>query len=408
MMTIATADKIQPLWKSPIGLGLIAIYFMLATFLAIPSMKALDPVDQYYNNIYGSAVGMDFRVFYTAGKLARDKDFTGIYDEKKLEEVWRKDFNVTRSGEVHFSYPPLTLMVWAPLSTLSYPVALSIWIGVPFLMIMGLVYRLTRSYLVLAATIFSPLFLYSALTGQTGYLMTLFLAGGLLCLDNKKYILAGIVFAFLSFKPHLAVAIPLCLLLTQQWKTIASGIITLSLIIALSCLVLGTEPWIAFYNSFGQSLNSEYSPDGVATAYSLTLWNIFLNITGNNIVATSIHILGAIIAIGLTVYTWKNTHNFIPRLLTLAILPAFISPYFHALDLAPLIIVFAIMLKDMLYKEHSGRALVIIVIVWVFGFITFKAALYVNFIIPLFFIVLFLALAPLLTKDEKDEKSALS
>lgn len=408
MMTISTADKLQPIWKSPIGLGVIAIYFMLATTLAIPSMKALTPVDQYYNNIYGSAVGMDFRVFYTAGKLARDKDFTSIYDAKKLETVWRKTFNVTRPGEAHFSYPPLTLMAWVPLSTLSYPVALSIWIGTPFLVILLIIFRLTRSPLVLVATVFSPLFLYPGLTGQAGYIMTCFLAGGLLCLDNKRYILAGVLFSLLCFKPHLAVAVPLCLLVTRQWKTIASGIIALSLIIALSCLVLGTESWIAFYDHFGQSLNSEYSPDGVATVNSLTLWNIFLNITGNNIIATSIHIFGAIIAIGLTVYTWKNTLNFIPRLLSLSILPAFISPYFHAHDFAPLIVVFAIMLKDILYKEHSGRALVIIVLVWVFGYIAFKSAIYINFIIPLFFIVLFLALAPILTKDEKNEKKIIS
>ena len=91
----------------------------------------------------------------------------------------------------------------------------------------------------------------------------------------------------------------------------------------------------------------------------------------------------------------------------MAVLPAFISPYFHAHDFAPLIIVFAIMLKDMLYKENSGRALMVIIMIWVFGYGSFKSALHVNFIIPLFFIILFLALAPLLTKDEKDEKSAL-
>lgn len=400
-MTISTADKLQPIWKSPIGLGIIAIYFMVATTLVIPSMKALTPVDQQYNNIYGSAVGMDFRVFYTVGKLARDKNFTGIYDEQKLEKAWRKTFNVTIPGDVHFSYPPLTLMVWAPLSTLSYPVALSIWIGTPFLVILLLIFHLTRSPLVLIATVFSPLFLYSGLMGQTSYLMTCFLAGGLLCLKNEKYILAGALFALLCFKPHLAVAVPLCLLVTRQWKTIASGIITLLLIIALSCLVFGTESWIAFYHHFGQGLDQEYTPNGISTASSFTLWNIFLKITDNKIVASVIHMLGAILAIGLTVYTWKNTLSYIPRLLTLAILPAFIAPYFHAHDFAPLIIVYAVALKDLFYRENSGRALLIIIMVWVFGYGAFKSALQVNLIIPLFFVVLFLALAPILTKDEK-------
>ena len=401
----ALENKLQPVWKTPLGLGAIFLYFMMATTLVIPSIKALQPVDQYYNNAYGSAIGMDFRVFYTAGKLARDKDFTGIYDGQKLEESWRKAFDITMPGKAHISYPPLVLMVWAPLSKLTYPVALSIWIGAPFLILLGLIYTLTRSYLALAATLLSPLFLYSALMGQTGYLISCFLVGGLISLDNKRYILAGVLFAMLSFKPHLAVAIPLCLIVTQQWKTIASGVLTFVILVALSCLILGADAWLAFYDHFGQSLESEYRAGEISTASSFTLWNIFLNITHNKIAAASIHGIGAIVATILTIYTWKNTTKIVPRLLTLTIYPAFISPYFHAQDFAPLVVVFAVMVKDLLTKEKAGRAVLIIIMLWVFGYGAFKSALHVNFIIPFFFIILFMALAPILTKDDITEKN---
>ncbi len=408
MATQSADNTLQAFWKTPLGLGVILIYFMIAATMVIPSMKALQPVDKYYNNIYGSAAGFDFRIFYVAGKLASDSEFSSIYEEQKFDEVWRKTYDITMPGRVHFSYPPLSLMVWAPLSQLPYPVALSLWIGIPFLGVLLLVYYITRNYLVLAATLFSPLFLFSGITGQTGYLITLLLAGGLISLDNKKYILAGILFGLLCFKPHLALALPLCLILTRQWKTIASGTVTFLALIALSYLIFGSESWNAFFHQFGHSLNTEYQKDGESTASSFTLWNIILQLTNSKVAAFAIHALGTIFAIFMTVYTWKYTLELVPRLLTLIIFPAFISPYFHGYDFSPLIVIFAIMVKDLLYKQEPGRATFVTIMIWVLGYGAFKEILHIHFLIPTFFIILLMVLAPVLATDDKDTKEALT
>ena len=401
-------DRLQPLWKSPVGLGIIVLYFILATYLAIPSMKALQPVDQYYNNIYGTTAGLDYRIFYSAGKLANNSDFTTLYDEPKFDPIWRKEFNISIPGRTHFSYPPIALMVWAPLSKLSYSSGLSLWVGIPCLMVLLLLYHMSKSFLVLAITLTSPLFLFSAISGQTGYIITCLLVGGLLCLDKKKYILAGIIFGFLCFKPHLALALPICLILTRQWKVILSGTLTGLLLVTLSYWTLGPESWTAFFEHFGKSLDTEIPVDGKSSSSSFTLWNIFLKVTQSNIAAITIHATGMVFAVLVTVYTWKNTTALMPRLLTLIIFPAFVSPYYHAYDFAPLVIVYGLAVKDLLFEKQPDRALLIAVFIWVLGFGAFKTSLHTHFLIPTFFILLPMALAALLTKADLDRKSVNS
>lgn len=216
------AEPRLPFWRKPLGIILLLAYFAICSTMVVPSIKALIPVDSEHKNMYGTTVGHDFRVLYTAGTLAREKQYDTLYDAKLFEE----GYNAAQPGTQHFSYPPTVLLFLVPLSKLSYFQALTLWIGVASLALVGLFYKMSGSYLTLAITIASPLFLRGIITGQTGMLVALFFAGGLYALYRGKPLLAGICFGLLAFKPHLALALPICLIASKDWKVLISGALT--------------------------------------------------------------------------------------------------------------------------------------------------------------------------------------
>jgi hypothetical protein len=96
------------------------------------------------------------------------------------------------------------------------------------------------------------LFLAPAVTvniwcGQTGFLITALLIGGLIQLDRRP-VLAGVLFGMLSIKPQLGLLLPLMLALTGRWRTIAAAAATIAVLVALASLAFGPKVWVAYVN----------------------------------------------------------------------------------------------------------------------------------------------------------------
>lgn len=392
-----TKEPLLPFWRKPLGIFLILVYFAVAATMVLPSIKALTPIDSFHKNIYAKTVGHDFRIFYTAGTLANDGAFGDLYNVEKFDSIWRETYNVTQEGTFHFSYPPLALLVWAPLSKLPYLVALVLWLGVSAILILRFILTLTQSYAVLAILIVSPLFLRAILTGQAGLLLTFLLAYGLYNLDKGRPLRSGISFGLLALKPHLAVALPLTLIYKKEWKVIVAGSVTILALAALSLFTFGTEAWLAFYQHFGSSVASETSSD----VYSFTLWDMMMKMTGHRSLALAVHGLGAVFAIWVTLYTWKNTTNFSPRFITLFMFPAFISPYFHMYDITHFIVIYAFMAHDILTRKDKGLAPLVMLTIWILGYAIFKESFYQIPLLPIFFLIYLMSLPLIMINNSK-------
>ena len=83
--------------------------------------------------------------------------------------------------------------------------------------------------------------------GQVGFFVAALLVGGLIQLDRRP-ILAGVLFGLLSIKPHLGLLLPLMLVLTGRWRTIAATTATIALLVAAASLAFGPKVWIAYVN----------------------------------------------------------------------------------------------------------------------------------------------------------------
>ena len=84
--------------------------------------------------------------------------------------------------------------------------------------------------------------------GQNGFLTAALLGGALQLLDRRPW-LAGVLIGLLAYKPQFGVLIPIALLASQRWSTIAAAIATIAALVAISFASLGAEVWHAFINS---------------------------------------------------------------------------------------------------------------------------------------------------------------
>jgi hypothetical protein len=79
-------------------------------------------------------------------------------------------------------------------------------------------------------------------SGQNGFFSAACFGGGALLLDRFPFC-AGLCLGLLTCKPHLAVLVPVALLAARRWRALAGAATAALGLVALSCLVLGTEIW---------------------------------------------------------------------------------------------------------------------------------------------------------------------
>ncbi len=99
--------------------------------------------------------------------------------------------------------------------------------------------------------------------GQNGFLTAALLGGALHWLDRRPW-LAGVLIGLLAYKPQFGVMIPLALLASQRWSSIAAAIATVAALVAVSFAALGGGVWHAFADSmnFTQTIVLEQGGTG--------------------------------------------------------------------------------------------------------------------------------------------------
>jgi hypothetical protein len=94
----------------------------------------------------------------------------------------------------------------------------------------------------------APASFENVITGQNGFLTAACLIGGLRCM-KKRPVLSGILFGFLAIKPQLGILVPVALCAERQWKTLFTAAVTVVLLVLLSVLLFGAEPWQAYFHT---------------------------------------------------------------------------------------------------------------------------------------------------------------
>jgi hypothetical protein len=212
-----------------------AAVVMLAAWIALSS-SGLDP--------RGRALGADFASFWSAARLTLSGMPASAYDvaahHAEETSIFGRD-----TGYAAFFYPPIFLLICAPLGLLPYFAALAAWL----LATASAYLRVARDWLgdrfgVMPILAF-PAVLMNVINGQNGFLSAALFGGGALWL-NARPVLAGVCLGALAYKPQLGLIIPVALALAGRWKTFAAAATTVLALAAVSLGLFGVAAWQGF------------------------------------------------------------------------------------------------------------------------------------------------------------------
>jgi hypothetical protein len=284
----------------------------------------------------GKPIGTDFASFYAAGSLALDGHAAGAYN---MAEHYAREQQLFGPQTPYYGwfYPPLFLLLAAPLALLPYALALALWQLASFagyFAMMRAILRaapLWRSHAalgLLAAVAFPAVFINLG-HGQNGF-MTAALLGGALVALPRRAMLAGMLFGLLAYKPQFALVIPVALVAAGQWRAIGAAAITVAALMLFTAAVFGLDVWTAFAASTELSRKMLLEDGDVGFEKLQSVFAVVRMWGGGLSLAYVIQGLVSAIIIGGVAWVWRTSRDVYLNAAMLTLAAALASP--HVLD----------------------------------------------------------------------------
>jgi hypothetical protein len=196
-------------------------------------------------DMMGKPVGTDFLEFWTAASLALAGKPTAAYSLAKMQALHQTVIGALLPP-IPWFYPPTFLLLMLPLAFLPYLAALFAWLSITLTAYLLVVWRIAPDRTALWLTLAFPGTYQNFIHSQNGFLSATLLGAGLLWVD-KLPIVGGLLLGLLSYKPHLALLIPVALIAGRRWKALAAAAASASGLALASWLVFGLDTWKAFW-----------------------------------------------------------------------------------------------------------------------------------------------------------------
>lgn len=218
-------------------------YLVVAAVVQAAALLFLLATAQGMLDRNGNLIGTDFLAFKTAGNLIA----AGLspYDTGTLIAAQRTIF-ASPTGYTAFFYPPPFLLFCRPLAELGYLPALAVWLAVT-----GAAYALAvRAWLgrlpAVALLAFPPVLL-TITHGQTAFLVSALLGGGLWLVARGKPGWGGVLIGLAIIKPQFGVLVPIALIAAREWRAIVAAGLSASVLAGAATAVFGLDLWAEWW-----------------------------------------------------------------------------------------------------------------------------------------------------------------
>ena len=192
----------------------------------------LGQTHDHFTNGAGRPLGDDFINFWSGAYLAWHGRVTEIYDPAAFH-VFEQSMVGASLNAYHYSYPPVLLLLTAPLAFMAYAPALLVWLTAGWYAF----YRALRLAMpgqgALLLALATPAVFINAVGGQNGTWTAALFGGGLSLLERRP-LLAGGLLGLLIYKPQLALLIPVALLAGRHWRAFAAASVVAGALLAVS------------------------------------------------------------------------------------------------------------------------------------------------------------------------------
>ena len=307
---------------------IVALYIILGAYLLIiPGLRGGKAID-----FMGKPLGADFSDYWSASSLALAGDPMAVYDFSRLIATQEAVTGV--KFPLFFSYPPIFLLMVLPLALLPYLASLAAWLAVTLSIYLLVIRRIAPHPLATWLALAFPGTFQNFIQGQNGFLSAALLGGGLLILDRFP-LTGGMLLGALSYKPQLAVLIPVALLAGRYWRALAGVIISAGSLALLSALIFGLGTWKAFYQSI--PFTAELLNSGSVPWFKMPTIYAAIRLAGGGLVIAQvlqgIAMLSSIIMVS---WTWLRISSPASRAVVLTLAILLCTPYAFDYDLAVL------------------------------------------------------------------------
>lgn len=191
----------------------------------------------------------DFVSFYAAGKLALAGVPAYAYDHTLH---YAAEMGATASGIQYqfFFYPPVYLLLCAPLAMLPYLPAFILFQAATLALWLLTARRIlaARGWAWCLPVLAYPAVFWTMGLGQNAMLTASLLGLATLLTDTRPCV-AGILLGLLCYKPHLALLVPVALAAGGYWRSFTAAALTVAAVVGTSVAVFGLEPWHAYLDA---------------------------------------------------------------------------------------------------------------------------------------------------------------
>lgn len=291
----------------------------------------------------GRPVGTDFVSFWTVSWALLNGHLNAIYDPTALAALEQTVAPRSAAAFYAWQYPPIALLIVYPLALLPYLCALGVWLVAGACCYLSAIWRIFPRPLALWIALGFPAVLLTITHGQNAFLSAGLLAWGLLLLPDRP-IAAGILVGVLSFKPQLAVLVPIAFVAGGYWRALIAVSLTVLALSAATILFFGIDIWRDFLASteFAQQMLdtgsvSYFKLQSVFSAIRLAGGNLMLAYAGQGIAAVAAAIVVA--------WVWRSPSDSDTKAIALLAAIPLATPFLLDYDLMLLAPAIALMVR---------------------------------------------------------------
>ncbi len=215
--------------------------------------------------------GDDFLNYWSGAYLALHGRTAEVYDFLAFQ-TFETSVVGPHIDSYHYSYPPVLLLLTAPLAFVPYVPALFLWLASTWYGFYRAL-KLAAGDGALLLSLATPALFVSAVGGQNGALTAALLGGGLMLVDRRPA-MAGILFGLLAYKPHLALMLPFALIAGRRWWTVGAAGVTVLVLIVASAIVFGPARWPEYQHNISV-LRTMILEDGTGVWYRMVSVFVF-------------------------------------------------------------------------------------------------------------------------------------
>ena len=257
---------------------------------------------------------LDFTSFYAAGRLALS-DPASVYDLATHHAMQKEVTGNPSVAYSYFFYPPVLLLLCAPIATLPYPLAYATWAALQLGSYALALRKVVGSGATIAPYLAFPAGLLGLVIGQNAMFTAAMFAGATAALAARREILAGALFGLLCYKPHFGLLVPVALLAGRHWHAIAAATTTVAGMALASAAIFGVPAWLAYVDSVLHATAGVYGATqagGTATGSSVLAWWLIspygaaLSFGFGRSVAVAVQATAALVATGVVTVIWRR------------------------------------------------------------------------------------------------------